>query len=140
MSSELNFYSSPLIGHQLMSVEKKDYSWFFRFDGDVSVATDSPWRLFNEVRIVVTSEDDGHRFGLPDPVNAASIALSTIVGRKVESAVISECSGDLTIEFSGRAQLQLLQMSGGYESWRLIAGDSETICMGGGELAHFQGR
>jgi hypothetical protein len=139
-SEQLNSYSNPLIGRQLTSVEKKDYSWFFRFAFDVSIATESPWRLIDEDRILVTSEDHGHQFGLPGPVDAASIVLSSIGDRRIEAAVISECSGDLTIEFSGRAQLQLLQMSGGYESWRLSVGDSETICMGGGELAHFPGR
>ncbi|HTG14456.1 MAG TPA: hypothetical protein VK747_04215 [Blastocatellia bacterium] len=139
-SEELNSYGDPLIGHQLVSVEKKDYSWFFRFSGEVSVATESAWRLINEDRIVVTSEDHGHQFGLPDPVDAASIVLSSIGGRKVEAAAISACSGDLTIEFNGCAQLQLLQMSGGYESWRLFVRDSETICTGGGEIAHFPRR
>jgi len=123
-----------------MSIEKKDYSWFFKFASDISVVTESPWRLIYENRIVVTSEDHGHQFGLPEPVDAALVAVSKIAGHTVEAAVISECSGDLTIEFSGRAQLELLQMSGGYESWRLIVGNSETICMGGGEIAHFPNR
>jgi hypothetical protein len=139
-SKQLDSYSNPLIGHQLVSVEKKDYSWFFGFDSDISVATESPWRLINEDRIVVTSEDHGHRFGLANPVDAASILMSAMDGRRVEAGVISECSGDLIIEFSGSAQLQLLQLSAGYESWRLIVGDSETICLGGGELAHFPSR
>ena len=139
-SEELDSYSKPLIGHQLMSVEKKDYSWFFRFAGDISVATESPWRLINDDRVVVTSEDHGRQFGLSEPVDAASRLLSSIVGRTVEAAAISASSGDLTIEFSRRAQLQLLQMSCGYESWRLSVRGSETICTGGGDIAYFPRR
>lgn len=131
-----NSYCSPLVGEQLRSVEKRDFSWFFGFSGEVSLATETFWRLINEDRIVVTSEDHGHQFGLPEPVDAASV-LSSIVGRSVEGAGIDASSGDLTIEFSGHVRLQLLQMSGGYESWRLSCLGSETICAGGGKLVHF---
>lgn len=138
--AELDSYIKPLIGSQLMSVDKIDYSWFFRFAGDFTVATESLWRFIDEGRIVVTSEDHGQRFGLPGPVNAAAAVLSSIVDRKVEVAGISESSGDLTIEFNGRAELQLLQMSSGYESWRLSAQGTETICTGGGKIVHFPRR
>jgi len=117
---ELDSYCRPLIGLQLSSVEKRDHSWIFSFEADTTVRTESLWRLMSEARIVVTSEDDGHRFGLPEPVEAAAISAST---------------GDLTIEFSGRVQLELLQTSCGYESWSLSAQGSETICTGGGDLA-----
>jgi hypothetical protein len=120
-----------------VSVEKKDYSWFFMFTEGVSVATESPWRLINEGRIVVTSEDDGHQFGLPQPVDAASNVREALRGRTVEAAAICESSGDLIITFSEQAQLQVLQMSGEYESWRLSHVGGETICCGGGEIAHF---
>src|SRR5687768_6552513 len=115
-----------LVAKQLLVVEKRDYTWFFGFSGNVSVSTESPWRLINEDRIVVTSEDDGHQFGLSEPVDAASRLLSSIVGRTVGAAAIDASSGDLTIEFDGRARLQLLQMSCGYESWRLSAPGSEV--------------
>jgi hypothetical protein len=138
--AENHSYCEPLIGHHLLSVEKKDHSWFFVFAHDVSVITESPWRLISDERIVVTSEDDGHQFGLLTPVDAAERVLSAVAGRTVEAASISEFSGDLSIEFSGQVHLQLLQMSCGYESWRLHFRGSETICMGGGEIAHFSGR
>ena len=101
-----NSYCLSLVGEQLQSVEKRDFSWFFGFSGEVSLATETFWRLINEDRIVVTSEDHGHQFGLPEPVDAASV-LSSIVGRSVEGAGIDASSGDLTIEFSGRVRLQL---------------------------------
>jgi len=126
-----------LVAQQLLVVEKRDHSWSFGFSGNVSVSTESPWRLINEDRIVVTSEDDGHQFGLSEPVDAASRLLSSIVGRTVEAAASDASSGDLTIEFDGRARLQLLQMSCGYESWRLSAPGIEVICTGGGEITRF---
>lgn len=140
MKEDLDSYLKPLISHQLLSVEKLDYSWLFRFAGGITVATESFWRLINEGRIVVTSEDHGQLFGLTVPVDAVAAVLSSIGDRQVESAKISESSGDLTIEFKGRAALQLLQMSAGYESWRLSVGGTEIICTGGGEIAHFPER
>lgn len=133
-------YSKPLIGHELLSVEKMDHTWFFRFTGEITVATESLWRLLEKGRIVVTSEDHGQQFGLPEPVDAAERVAGSTVHRTVEAAGISPSSGDLTIEFSGRAHLQLLQTSSGYESWRLSVQGSETICTGGGDIAHFPKR
>jgi hypothetical protein len=126
-----------LTGQQLLSVEKADYTWSFVFSGNVSVATESPWRLIAEGRVVVTSEDDGQQFGLSEGVDAASCAHAVIGGRTVETAAIDPPSGGLTIEFNRRARLQLLQMSSGYESWRLSAPGGEIICTGGGEITHF---
>ena len=123
-----------LVTKQLLSVEKKDYSWFFSFSGSVSVSTQSLWRVIKEDRLVVSSEDDGHQFGLSEPVDGASRMQSLIVGRTVEAAAIDPSSGDLTIAFDGRTRLQLLQMSSGYESWTLSAPGYEIICTGGGAL------
>jgi hypothetical protein len=57
-------------------------------------------------------------------------------GHRVTAATIAPSSGDLTIDFGERMQLQFLQTSFGYESWRLSVHGSETICGGGGEIMH----
>lgn len=134
---ELRVYSKPLIGHRLISVEKLDHTWFFKFAGDITVATESLWRLLAEGRIAVTSEDHGHQFGLPKPVDAAERVLVTTTGLAVVAAEISQPTGDLIINFGGQVQLQLLQDSCGYEAWRLSAQGHEIICTGGGYLSHF---
>ena len=129
-------YTATLVGQQLLSLENTDYTWSFNFSGDVVVATESLWRLITEERIIVTSEDHGHPFGLPEPVDARSRVLSSVLNRLVETASIHSPSGDLTLEFIGNIRLQFLQTSCGYESWRLNAPGSETICRGGGKIAH----
>lgn len=134
---ELEQYTNSLVGRQLISFEKKDWSWFFRFSGDISVATEESWRLILENRIFVTSEDHDQLFGLSEPVDAVSRVLSSIADRTVSAAVVSASTGDLTIEFSGQVKLQFLQMSGGYESWRLSVQGTEIICMGGGKIVLF---
>ena len=88
--------------------------------------------------IVVTSEDHGHQFGLPAPVDAAERVLSRVAGQPVVAASIIRTTGDLSIEFAHQFHLQLLQMSCGYESWRLHIQGNETICTGGGDIAYFK--
>jgi hypothetical protein len=73
----------PLVGQTLRSVEKKDYSWFFVFADDISIVTESTWRLLSEDGIIVTSEDHGHQFGLPAPVDAAERVLAGVSRKAV---------------------------------------------------------
>jgi hypothetical protein len=134
---ETDTYAKPLVGRQFLSVEKKDYSWFFGFGSGVSLATESPWRFIEQGRVVVGSEDHGQQFGLPAPVDAARDLQSRAAGRTVEAASVASDSGDLMVQFPGPAYLQLLQLSSGYESWRLSVDGGESICMGGGDIAHF---
>jgi|SRR5262245_29877936 len=130
--------TGPLRGRQLIAVEKKDYSWFFTFEDQISIATEAAWRLIEQGRVLTSSDDDGQKFGLQEPVDVSSRALSSLRGRKVVAATISPQSGDLSIEFSDQAHLQLLQLSSGYESWRLNVQGSEMICTGGGQIVLVQ--
>lgn len=75
-----------LIGRTINKVEKLDYSWFFVLNDGGSIATESPWRLVTSQGIVVTSEDHGHPFGLPAPVNAVVWSLGEI-GPNAKTAV-----------------------------------------------------
>jgi len=135
--TEPESHGKPLIGRPLLSLEKKDCTWFFGFGADVAVATESSWRLIDQGRIVVSSEDHDLQFGLPAPVDAAAEVLSRAAGRTVGTASVIADSGDLIIQFSGGLCLQLLQLSSGYESWRLAADGGESICIGGGSIAYF---
>lgn len=135
---ETRIHAKPLIGRQLLSVEKNDYSWFFGFGTGVSLVTESPWRLIEQGRVAVSSEDHGQQFGLPAPVDAAREVLSRVAGRTVEAAAVASDSGDLMLRFPGGVHLQLLQLLSGYESWRLSVDGNESICMGGGEISHFR--
>lgn len=128
--------TGPLLGALLISVERLDQSWILTFGGDITLATETLWRLIDAGRIVVTSEDHGHQFGLPEPVDAAGRLWSSVCGRTVVTASVSPSSGDLTIAFGEGTELQLLQTSSGYESWRLSVRGCETVCVGGGKIAH----
>ena len=137
-SPDCESHCQPLVGQTLRSVDKKDYSWFFVFADDISIVTESFWRFVREDGIVVTSEDHGHQFGLPAPVDAAQRVVAGISKKAVVvSASINRSTGDLSINFSDNCQLQFLQLSSGYESWRLYIRGNEIICNGGGDIAYF---
>ena len=125
----------PLVGTLLESLEKKDYSWFFHFAKGITVGTESEWRFIADGHILVTSSDHGHQFGLPSPVDAVATVISRTATQMVRAASISEVTGDLHIDFAAGLQLQVLQMSLGYESWRLSGPGLSVICGGGGRLA-----
>lgn len=127
----------PLIGRRLRSVEKIDYTWFFRFDAGVSVATtETPWRLIVDGRIVTSSDDHAQWFGRSAPVDAAREAFSRAGGLPVEAAFVATDTGDLTIQFPGEIDLQFLQLSSGYDAWHLRADRGESLCTGGGSVEY----
>lgn len=130
-------YCKPLVGLSLRSVEAANGCWSFMFtDDEILIRDAQPWRLLDGERIVVTSEDHGHPFGLPAPLDAAERVLAAVSGKVVVAACISRITSDLMIDFGGYLHLQCLQMSCGYESWRLAVRGSETICLGGGDICH----
>jgi hypothetical protein len=138
--NQLDQYLRPLTGNEVVTVEKLDYSWFIRIGSGITVATESLWRLIGKGRILVASDDHGHQFGLPEPVDAGAALLLSVRGRSVTAAEIDPSCGDLTIDFGEGIRLQFLQTSLGYESWRLSAEGVETICSGGGEIIHVLAR
>ena len=126
---------SWLVGRQCSAVHREEFSWIFVFDAG-AVTTPMLWRLIESGRIRVTSEDHGHQFGLPAPVDARKEAESILLSRVIELATVRADTGDLILEFSDDLVLELLQTSGGYEAWHLISPEGQNVvATGGGELA-----
>jgi hypothetical protein len=124
-----------LIGRRCDAVHRDEFSWNFVFDAG-AVTTPFLWRLIEADRIRVTSEDHGHQFGLPAPVDARQEAESSLRSPAIESARVRADTGDLILDFAGGLVLEFLQTSGGYEAWHLISPDGQSVvATGGGELA-----
>jgi hypothetical protein len=128
----------PLVGQTVVSVEKIDYSWFFTFSGGDSLATQASWRLVGSKGLIVTSEDHAQQFGLPEPVNAAKILTDDLHSTPITDANYDSRTGDLFLNFCDQKYIQFLQMSFGYESWKLRIGRKEFICLGSGSYAEFE--
>ena len=124
----------PIVDVNLKSVEKRDSTWFFHFTDNVSVLTEQLWRLRNHGRIEVTSGDHDQLFGRSQPVDAREVVRSAVGNLAVIEARIDPNTGDLFIAFSEEVQLEFLQTSSGYESWRADIAGEEFICGGGGVI------
>lgn len=130
-SPDLNW----MVGKILASVQKVDVSWVFRLDDGTVVLTESTWRLVAQGRLFVSSEDDGHQFGLPCPVSAVERVESVVGSSAIRRVDVRPNTSDLILEFDDSKYIEFLCVSSGYESWRVDGRTSEVICMGGGTLA-----
>jgi hypothetical protein len=127
----------PLVGASVIAVEKRDFSWFFRFDETHFVMTEGNWRLVGPDGIIVTAEDDGRRFGLSEPVDAAICVKSVLAPLSIQATQVNDRTGDLRLDFGESIYLEFLQMSSGYESWSARTAAGDTFCIGGGEISFF---
>lgn len=134
---KMNFDLSELVGQSLTVVQKEGSSWSFHLSGGDSVFTEEPWRLVTCGGILVSSTDDKENFGLMETVDAGEQLADELQGEPIGMVHYDPSTGDLKFEFSSRRVLQFLQLSSGYEAWRLHLHDAEFICLGGGALAEF---
>ena len=107
-----------LVGSSV-TVERREGDWAFAFGPDFVIAVASLWRLIGASYVCVTSEDDGHQFGLPSPVDAAAKANDLLSRTIVETVEVDFCTGDLTLRFEGALTLEFVTDSSGYESWQM---------------------
>lgn len=123
-------------GNRCTAVVRDGHSWSFGFGTAGGITAMCPWRLVNQDRIVLTSEDEGQRFGLPAPIDAAKEAQGLLSSLLVERVSLDEKTADLIIEFAGPMQLQFWNNSSGYEGWQAnvttSGGHSVVIGLGGG--------
>jgi hypothetical protein len=110
-------------------------SWSFGFGGGTEDRAECPWRLILAGHIVLSSEDHGHQYGLPNPVDAGTQFRSLLSGRKIQAAEVRKDTRDIVIWFESGERLEIVPLSSGYESWQITAPDgSHTIAQGGGNL------
>ncbi len=127
-----------LMGRRLVETKRREYDWAFRFGGTQTFShlrVSCPWRVLIEGRIAFTGGDDGHKFGLPAPLNGEEVTQRLLGQRVIDHLSIRPDTGDLSIFFSGQAILEVLNMSSGYEGWEIGVPGMNVIGVGGGELA-----
>ena len=113
--------SSLLLTHRLDDVVKHDYSWEFVFSDRVRLQVKCLWRLVVSGRLVITSEDHGHQFGLPAPVDCLGELRRQIIGAAVEDVNVRSGTIDITLGFGSGHTLEVISTSAGYETWRITA-------------------
>ena len=128
--------TSRFAGRNLIRTERGEHAWVFCFAGELFLHVACPWRILLNGRIALGNCDHGQRFGLPEPINGPKESERFLFDRAIQAVRIRHDTGDLTIEFSGQATLEVLNNSSGDEGWNL--GDRSgfhVVAMGGGELA-----
>jgi len=128
-----------LVGHRFQLLTRREFDWFVAFDNDVSIVVACLWRLVESDRIRMTSADDGQKFGLSEPVEAAAEVNRRLTGAAVESIELRSGLLDLELRFSTGHLLQILPDSSGHEAWNACCGNRQFIAGGGGDLAVFRG-
>lgn len=129
---------SWLTEHRLDSVVRNEFNWDFVFSAAVNLRAECLWRLLIADRIILTSEDHGHQFGLPAPVDCVTELRERVVGANVDAVSVREGTLDLAIHFQTGATLELIPDSSGYEAWQLGGRNMLVIATGGGRLDVFR--
>jgi hypothetical protein len=112
-----------------------DWSVELSNGGSVQVETGF-WRLSWPGGIVVCSQDHGHKFGLPAPVNVIEDAIAAIGNARIINAFVREGAPDLVLEFDNQLLLDVLVGSVGYECWHMYEPSGwHVIVRGSGEAS-----
>jgi Family of unknown function (DUF6188) len=126
-----------MVGLEFQSITRREFDWVLLFGKESSLVVACLWRLVEDGHIRVTSEDDGHRFGLPAPVDAALEVNLRLTGASVAAVELRESILDMELRFSTGHVFQVLPDSSGYEAWQLCSRNSQFIAVGGGTLTIF---
>ena len=119
--SQSEAFAKELAGHlvgQPVMMRQCEGQWSISI-GTSFVLTTSGWRLIGAKSIIVTSEDDGHQFGLPSPVDAEARANEALADSRIAAVEMDARTGDCVLRFADALCLEILTWSSGYETWQL---------------------
>lgn len=109
--------------------------WHFHFTS-AGLIIECPWRVVNKGVVVLGADDDGQRFGLPEPVSVLQQFPKLIENSIVTDLKLHDETADLSIFFGDDLRLEAFNDSSGYEGWKFSdAKGMEVIATGGGDLA-----
>ncbi|WP_301750582.1 hypothetical protein [uncultured Erythrobacter sp.] len=109
---------ASLLVRQPVIMRRTEGYWFIAIGARYLITTDT-WRLIGAKSIITTSDDDGHQFGLPAPVDAEAKANEALADKRTAAVEMDVRTGDCTLRFEEALSLQILTMSSGYETWQL---------------------
>jgi hypothetical protein len=124
---------NQLLGMQCTEIVKQDYAWTFVFGvQQATLNLECPWRLLLQGAIAYGYEDDGQKFGLPEPVDGVRRATELIGSSQIASVEVRPGPSDLVITFRNGVTLEALNMSSGYEVWICNFQNGTTVVAQGG--------
>ena len=119
-------FKAAIVGRRVQLI-RREYDWVLDFGDDLAIVVETLWRLRDENRILVTSDDEGHQFGLPAPLDAEAAANDRLNGVAVVSLNDAAVTPDFTIHLDGGLAVDVIARSAGYESWQTSFGGAPII-------------
>jgi hypothetical protein len=77
----------------------------------------SPWRIVTRDGVIFSATDDGHKFGLPSPLDGEAVANELLAGSTIVGLEVDRTTADVTITFDNHARVDIFTNSVGYEGW-----------------------
>ena len=124
-----------MVGQRLDDAARQNFTWWFVLADGSSITTDAFWRLVTPNGIEASASDDGQTFGKHTSFDSITRALEATKEKKIVGVRVAEHTSDLVLTFESDIRLDFLNLSSGYESWRVQHGSQDVICMGGGRLS-----
>ena len=109
-------------------------SWYFVFEGKTSFNLYSFWRLLVNKEICEVSFDNGHKFGLPEPVELVERITRELTGGSLLEIKVKQNTGDLLLTLTDNIQIEVFISSMGYETYNFTFADKNYIGLGAGEI------
>ncbi|MEX2317732.1 MAG: DUF6188 family protein [Pirellulales bacterium] len=131
---------SWMVGRKVASVTfHEPVLWHIIIGSDATIGVGCLWRIIEQNRIVLTSEDHLQKFGLPAPIDAAERATEFLSRITIQSVQLHEATADLVLDFTSEIRVEILPNSSGYESWQLRDPNGTSyVAQGGGQICVWQ--
>jgi hypothetical protein len=111
-----------VVGRRLLEVTHRESDdWLFQFSDGVRLEVAWSWRILAGGKLV---------FG-------ADACRQQLLNRTIEHVDIREGIADIVMTFSGCVALEVLNLSDGFEGWKLGSGGLLVVAAGNGELFAF---
>ena len=131
---------SWLVGRVVGEVSfHKPTLWVFGFGPKTGINVECLWRIIEHEHIILTSEDNGHQFGLPAPVDARAKCAELFSRQPITAVQLKEATSDLLINFGPDLRLEIIANSSGYECWQLSdPSGTSFVAQGGGTICKWR--
>ena len=118
----LRDFGSQVIGSGA-SVRRDDVTWTVELAAPALLSVGGMWRLIGKTHVLATSEDDGHQFGLPAPLDVEEKANAILARKVIQEIDLDRRTGDLRLGFDDSLVLEIITTSMGYETWQVWKSD-----------------
>ena len=132
MTKDLTFKTNSIF--EIVTYDKDADSWHFYFADRIYVSSSGFWRLLNANRVVFVSLDNGHQFGLPQPLDLVENITKQLTGKKLTEIRVDKDTADLTLTISDDIKIQIFIASSGYETYDFSIEDKRYIGLGSGDI------